>query len=140
MGLDKRLQLALEQFERALARLHEALAQPETEFMRDAVIQRFEFTFEAGWRAMYRWLRARGVDVDEDAYSSIPEAFKRRLIADERGWSEMRKYRNLTSHTYNEALAVDVVAFVRSRGAPLLDALRGRLKASAPADGREDGS
>lgn len=129
---DERFTLALDHFERALARLHEVLAQPENEFIRDATIQRFEFTFEAAWKAMYRWLRARGVDVDEDAYSSLPEAFKRRLITDEKRWGEMRKYRNLTSHTYNEPLAIEVAAFVRTDAAPMLDALAQALRDRAP--------
>jgi len=125
---DERFKLALDHFEKALARLHEVLAQPENEFIRDATIQRFEFTFEAAWKAMYRWLRARGVDLDEDAYSAIPEAFKRRLITDEKRWGEMRKYRNLTSHTYNQPLAIEVVAFVRADGAAALDALAKALR------------
>ena len=125
---DERFKLALDHFEKALARLHEVLAQPENEFIRDATIQRFEFTFEAAWKAMYRWLRARGVDLDEDAYSTIPEAFKRRLITDEKHWGEMRKYRNLTSHTYNQPLAIEVVAFVRADGATALDALARALR------------
>jgi nucleotidyltransferase substrate binding protein (TIGR01987 family) len=120
---DERFRLALEQFERALARLHEVLAQPENEFMRDATIQRFEFTFETAWKAMYRWLRARGIDLDEDAYSTVPEAFKRRLITDAARWGEMRKYRNLTSHTYKEALAIEVAAFVRADALALFDEL-----------------
>ena len=129
---DERFTLALEHFERALTRLHEVLAQPENDFIRDATIQRFEFTFEAAWKAMYRWLRARGVDVDEDAYSSIPEAFKRRLITDEKRWGEMRRYRNLTSHTYNLPLAIEVAAFVRSDVAPTLDALAQALRERPP--------
>ena len=129
---DERFTLALEHFERALTRLHEVLAQPENDFIRDATIQRFEFTFEAAWKAMYRWLRARGVDVDEDEYSSIPEAFKRRLITDEKRWGEMRKYRNLTSHTYNLPLAIEVAAFVRSDVAPTLDALAQALRERPP--------
>ena len=116
---DERFDLALAHFQKALARLHDALAQLETEFIRDAVIQRFEFTFETAWKAMYRWLRARGVDLDEDAYATIPEAFKRRLISDAQRWGDMRKYRNLTSHTYNEPLALEVAAFVRADAAPL---------------------
>ena len=129
---DERFTLALDHFERALTRLHEVLAQPENDFIRDATIQRFEFTFEAAWKAMYRWLRARGVDVDEDAYSSIPEAFKRRLITDEKRWGEMRKYRNLTSQTYNEPLAVEVAAFIRTDAAPVLDTLARALRERAP--------
>ena len=132
MAGDERFSLALEHFERALARLHEALAQPENDFIRDAIIQRFEFTFEAGWKAMYRWLRARGVDVDEDAFSTIPEAFKRRVITDAVVWGAMRKYRNLTSHTYNEPLAIEVVAFVRGEGAAALSAMLQALKERAP--------
>ena len=129
---DERFTLALDHFARALHRLHEVLAQPENAFIRDATIQRFEFTFEAAWKAMYRWLRARGVDTDEDAYSTIPEAFKRRLITDEKRWGEMRKYRNLTSHTYNEPLAIEVVAFVRADAASALDALLKVLRERAP--------
>jgi nucleotidyltransferase substrate binding protein (TIGR01987 family) len=120
---DERFTLALDHFARALTRLHEVLARPEDEFMRDATIQRFEFTFETAWKAMYRWLRARGVDADEDAYSTIPEAFKRRLITDEKRWGDMRKYRNLTSHTYNEPLAIEVAAFVRQDAVTAFDAL-----------------
>ena len=129
---DDRFNLALDHFARALGRLHEVLAQPETDFMRDAIIQRFEFTFEAGWKAMYRWLRSRGVDVDEDAFSTIPESFKRRLITDAAVWGEMRKYRNLTSHTYNEPLAIEVVAFVRVDGLAALDSVLQALKDRAP--------
>lgn len=129
---DERFSLALDHFARALARLHEVLAQPENEFIRDATIQRFEFTFEAAWKTMYRWLRARGVDADEDAYSTIPEAFKRRLIIDEKRWGEMRRYRNLTSHTYNEPLAIEVTAFVRKEAMPALDVLLQALRERAP--------
>jgi nucleotidyltransferase substrate binding protein (TIGR01987 family) len=131
MPVDDRFQLALDHFAKALARLQEALAQPEDEFMRDAVIQRFEFTFEAGWKAAYRWLRARGVDVDEGAHEVIPEAFKRRLIADEAGWGQMRKFRNLTSHTYNQTTAIQVAAFVRADGVRVLGDLLDELKARA---------
>ena len=128
MAGEERFELALQHFERALARLHEALAEPENQFVRDSIIQRFEFTFETAWKAMYRWLRQRGVDADEDAYATIPEAFKRRLISDEKHWGEMRKYRNLTSHTYNESLAIEVAAFVRSDGVATFDVLQQALR------------
>ncbi len=129
---DERFTLALDHFAGALTRLHEVLAEPETGIVRDATIQRFEFTFETAWKAMYRWLRARGVDVDEDVYSTIPEAFKRRLIDDEKRWGDMRRYRTLTSHTYNEPLAIEVAAFVRADALPALDALLHALRERAP--------
>jgi nucleotidyltransferase substrate binding protein (TIGR01987 family) len=47
----------LEQFDRALARLNEALAVPETAPLAiDGTIQRFEFTFELCWKAMQAML------------------------------------------------------------------------------------
>ncbi len=129
---DERFELALDHFGRALARLHEVLAQPENDFIRDSIIQRFEFTFETAWKAIYRWLRARSVDVDEDAYSCIPEAFKRRLITQEKLWGDMRKFRNLTSHTYHENLAIEVAAFVRHDGVQAMDVLLQTLRERAP--------
>ena len=39
-------------FEQALRRLEEALAKPEDPIVRDACIQRFEFTFEMAWKAL----------------------------------------------------------------------------------------
>lgn len=125
--------LALGHFEKALVRLHEVLAEPvETSIVRDALIQRFEFTFEAAWKAAYRWLRARGNDVDEEAASVIPEAFARRLIVDAKGWGDMRRFRNKTSHTYDEALAMQVAAFVRQEAVGLFAALLATLQERAP--------
>ena len=128
----ERFLLALGHFEKSLHRLKEALAQPEDDFIRDSVIQRFEFTFETAWKAMYRWLRARGNDIDEEAAAAIPEAFGKRLIADESGWGQMRKFRNKTSHTYDESKAIEVAAFVRADAVKLFDLLLAELKARLP--------
>ena len=129
--VDSRFLLALGQFEKALARLHEVLALPEDTIVRDALIQRFEFTFEAGWRAAYRWLRARGADVSEEAFAVLPRAFANRLLVNEGDWNELRKMRNKTSHTYAEAVAVEVVAFVRSTGVSCFDELLQTLQQRA---------
>jgi len=128
---EARFALALGQFEKALARLHEILVMPEDTVVRDALIQRFEFTFEAAWRAAYRWLRARGADVAEEAFAVLPRAFANRLITDEAAWSELRKKRNQTSHTYQEALAVEVAAFVRGDGVRCFNELLATLRARA---------
>lgn len=129
MSQQQRFDLALNHFGKALARLKEVLAEPEeTSIVRDSIIQRFEFTFEAAWKAMYRWLRARGNDLDEEAAATIPAAFARRLLMDEKGWGNMRKFRNKTSHTYDETLAVEVAAFVRHEAVGLFDALLNTLQ------------
>jgi nucleotidyltransferase substrate binding protein (TIGR01987 family) len=126
---DERFTLALQSFERALARLREVLQENETPIVRDALIQRFEFTFEAAWKAAYRWLRARGASVAEEAFAVLPRALANGLITDEARWAEMRQRRNQTSHTYDEALAIAVAAFVRQEAMPLFEALRDTLEA-----------
>ncbi len=133
MSQQERFALSLAHFEKALGRLNEVLAEPlETMVVRDSTIHRFEFTFEAAWKAMYRWLRARGNDVDEEAAAVIPRAFSLRLIADEKGWGQMRKFRNKTSHTYDETIAVEVAAFIRQTAPQLFEALVVTLKERAP--------
>jgi hypothetical protein len=55
-------------------------------------------------------------------------AFERRLIADEKGWGDMRKFRKKTSHTYDQNVAVEVAAFARQESVPLFDTLARTLK------------
>ncbi len=93
---------------RALSSLRELALLPEpTAVERDAAIQRFEYSFEATWKASQRLLYAfEGVD------TGSPKACVR--AAREAGWLTdaeaaaalaMADDRNLTAHTYNEGLA-----------------------------------
>ena len=131
MSVQDRFVLALEHYEKALERLREVLAENETDFIRDALIKRFEFTFETAWNAMYRWLRVRDVKIAQEAFEVIPRAFNAGLITDDAGWTEMRKSRNLTSHAYTEEKAVAIAAFVREKGISLFDTLAARLRQDA---------
>lgn len=131
MPASERFTQALTAFAKARARLHDVLQQQEDEFIRDAVIQRFEFTFESAWKAAYRWLRDRGEPVNESAHSVLPKAVANGLILDAAGWDEMRLRRNQTSHTYDEPLALDVAAFVRAQAPALFDELLQQLRERA---------
>ena len=51
-------------FSRALARLGEALSAPKSDLVRDAAIQRFEFTFELAWKTMKLWLAGQGLQAE----------------------------------------------------------------------------
>lgn len=112
-----RLDLALRQFSRALARLEEALAEPETPLVRDALIQRFEFTYELAWKSMFHWLRAEGEAVQEMARPVMQAAHRAGLIADVQTWELIKDCRNETSHTYDETRAIAVAAFIRDSAA-----------------------
>lgn len=52
---------AVRTFEQALRRLQEVLREPESALVRDAAMNRCEFTFELAWKAVQRLLREPGV-------------------------------------------------------------------------------
>jgi len=116
-----------EQYLKAVERLREALDQPETTFMRDAIIQRFEFTFELGWTALNDYLKELSVEV-AFAKPTLAKAFEGQLISDESGWSDLLDLRNKTSHTYDEAKAISAAAMIRQKGMGLFEELAEKLK------------
>ena len=125
---DERYKFQRENFNRALARLGEVLLRPEDDVVRDSIIQRFEFTFEMAWKALFRFLSAKGERVAAKAWDVLPLAFEAQLITDAETWDRLREYRDDTSHEYDEAKAVEVAAFVRDSGYTALLALRAELE------------
>lgn len=122
-----RFEIARTQYNRALDRLHEVVALDETDIIRDSLIQRFEFTYELAWKCMYYWLRAEDEQVLEMQKPILQAAFRCELIVDPMVWEEIKKQRDQTSHTYDEAKAVNVSAFVRSVAVPEFDDFRQKL-------------
>ena len=104
----ERLRQRLTVARRALDSLEElaSLREP-TAVQRDAAIQRFEYSFEAVWKAAQRYLLLKeGVDVGSPK-ACIRAAREVGLLDEaQAGWAlTMADDRNLTVHTYNEALA-----------------------------------
>ena len=124
----ERFELALQNFRRALQRLHEVLAVEESDISRDALIQRFEFTYEMAWKSMFHALLDAGERVPEMVRPVIQAAFRAQWIDDPELWERIKDARNETSHTYNEAKAIEVAAFVRRYAVHAFDALLQRLQ------------
>ena len=96
---------------RALVRLEEAVQLPNpTDLERDAVIQRFEFTFETVWKAAKAYLMVvEGLDVASP--KSVIRSCREVGLLDEAtavAALNMADDRNLTVHTYNEVLALAI--------------------------------
>ncbi len=123
-----RFEFARNNYSKALTRLHEALAMDESSYVRDAVIQRFEFCYELAWKSMFYWIRDQGEQVPEMVRPVFEMAFRALLIDDFELWSKLKDCRDETSHTYNEATAVTVAAFVRGPGIRALDAYGDRIE------------
>ena len=107
----ERLKERLGVAQKALATLQEVLAETNpTVIVRDAAIQRFEYTFEAVWKAGQEFLRGHeGLDVGS------PKGTIRGLF--QTGYLNARQTelglkmvddRNLTSHTYSEGLSEQI--------------------------------
>lgn len=111
-------------FQNAFNRLTEAVKLDEkNDIVVDAVIQRFEFTFELGWKLMKSYLEYEGVEDAQTPRSTIRAAFKYNLIENGDEWIDMMVDRNKTSHIYDETLALDIYDRIKSHHSTLLEKL-----------------
>lgn len=106
---------------KALASLREAVheykRQPDNTFVRDATIQRFEYSYELTHKMLKRYLETTESSTEEIDQLSFAHLIR---TGAEKGllknswdvWSVYRHARNLTSHTYDEKKAIEVCAIV----------------------------
>ena len=89
---------------------------PDDEELRDACIQRFEFTFELSWKMIKRRLERDLASSDQLDGMSFKElmrlAFEAGLIDAVQTWWLFRDMRNLGSHTYDSQVAQQVHAVI----------------------------
>ena len=91
----------IDNFERGLSRLNEAVKRAKDDLDKDGVIQRFEFTIELLWKSLKAILAYQGIE----CYSPrnyIKEAFKANLIEDNEIILDMLEDRNKSYHIYSE--------------------------------------
>jgi len=76
------------------------------------VIQNFEFTYELCWKMMKRWIE---MNIGHDVVDGVTrrELFRlgteNKLIDDVAKWMEFHSARNISSHTYDEDTAEEVI-------------------------------
>lgn len=92
----------------ATASLDLAIQQPFDEFLRDSVIQRFEYTFELCWKTLKRYFDWNQGLQESNVKNILREAGKQGLIDDVELWFSFHKARNETSHTYNKQKAEEI--------------------------------
>lgn len=122
------------QFGDAVLGFGRVLKQDKNEYIRDSAIQRFEFSFELGWKALKSFLEVeKGIRVYSPR-DAIKEAFRVGLIDDDPTWLKMMETRNLTSHVYNEGMAETIYNSL-PQYLGLLEKLAKELGAGAPKSG-----
>lgn len=104
---------SLESLGNAMARLREALQEPDTNSLAvDGTIQRFEFVIELFWKSFKRILVLEGIQTNTPR-ESLRRAYQAGWFSDETAWLQMLEDRNETSHIYNEAMARRIYARIR---------------------------
>ena len=104
-------------------------AEDLSELEMEGLIQRFEYTFELGWKVLQDLLKYKGYEFIQGPNGTLRKAFEDGLIDNHDGWRRMAAARVATSHTYNEGEATEVTRLIYESFAPLLKELDGKLDA-----------
>ncbi len=103
-------------FQKALTSLKVALTRAQLAHddaeLRDACIQRFEYTYELAYKMLLRCLKtisANPTQIDGLAFRDcLRVGAESQLIANVEDWFDFRKARNQTSHAYDQDQAAEV--------------------------------
>ena len=107
--------------ENAENRLQEMLArynkEHEDEAVRDSVIQRFEFTYSIALKTLRKYFIERAFVLEEVNQMSFNEMIRTAsqlnlLVSNLEKWTVYREMINMTSHTYDEEIALQVVSII----------------------------
>ena len=109
---------ALENFLQRLGEVVEIYKKnPPDTLVRDSLILRFEFTYSITLKTLRKYFIERAFIVDDVNKLSFNEMVRTAmqlnlLKSDLAKWTEFREMRNLTSHTYDENVALKVSGIV----------------------------
>jgi nucleotidyltransferase substrate binding protein (TIGR01987 family) len=119
MSEDVRWKQRFGNFEKAMAQLTEAIELSRqralTKLEEQGLIQGFEYAHELSWKTMKDYLLYQGPVEITGSRDAVREAYKRGLVADGHVWMEMIKGRNLSSHTYDQTAARQLVDDIVNR-------------------------
>jgi nucleotidyltransferase substrate binding protein (TIGR01987 family) len=103
----ERLKLRYSDTIRAMETLKEIVDESFSVIVRDATIQRFEYTFEALWKFLKEYLKEREGVICNSPKSCFRELFLLEMITEEETvkFLEITDDRNMTFHTYKEEVS-----------------------------------
>ena len=103
----EKIEALIRDTKRALETFKEILDEPFSVIVRDAAIQRFEYSFEVIWKLLKEYLKEKEGIICNSPKSCFREAFNVHILDEEETIRalEMTDDRNLTSHAYIEKIA-----------------------------------
>ncbi|MBI4690293.1 MAG: nucleotidyltransferase substrate binding protein [Nitrospirae bacterium] len=125
----ERLEVRYKDAVRAVETLKEIVNEPFSIIVRDAAIQRFEYTFEAFWKFIKEYLKVKEKIISNSPRSCFREIFTISLITEDETVKllEMTDDRNMTSHTYKEEVSQIIYGKLKLYS-QLIEDIMGRLK------------
>ena len=98
---------------KALEQLKKFIEKGElNELEKQGLIQAFEYTYELAWNTLKDYFQLQGETTVYGSRDAFRLAFKRGLIENGETWMDMVRSRILTTHTYNEEVAEQIVAAI----------------------------
>lgn len=92
------------------------------------LIKAFEYTYELAWKSLQDLLKEKGYRDIIGPKPVIEQSFQDGYIEDGEAWMRMHNSRNLTSHTYNNETAAEIIKKIREEYLSLFINIRSRLK------------
>jgi nucleotidyltransferase substrate binding protein (TIGR01987 family) len=95
---------------------------------KEGIIQRFEYTYELAWKTLQDLLKYKGYQDISGPNPTLEQAFQDGYIADGQTWKQMKKSRDLSTHTYNEETADSIYKRIKDVYFEAFKALEERLE------------
>lgn len=129
---DVRWEQRFSNFRKALSKLREVAEQKTVESLseleKEGMIQRFEYTYELAWKTLQDLLRYKGYLDIAGPNPVLEQAFQDGYITNGQAWMQMKKARELTSHTYNSETAEEIAGNIAESYYKLLKDLEEKLE------------
>ena len=124
-----KLENKYENFGSAVNRLNEANVaykkNSANDIYQDALIKRFEFTFELAWKTLREFMLDQGYSLEIlSPKGVISFAWREGIISNEELWLDMLQSRNLSAHDYGRELSADIADKISNRYCKELTALK----------------
>lgn len=131
MSQDIRYKQRLQNYKRALLMVQEGTlsytSRPLSNMEKQGFIKSFEFTYELAWNLMRDYSLYQGHQEIRGSRDAIRLALSMDLISDGETWMDMLESRNITSHTYDDNTAEEIMKKIAFRYFPAMVAFQERM-------------
>ena len=126
---DMRWKQRFSNFNKAFNQLEKFMSHGQLNEMEEqGLIKAFEYTYELSWKTLQDLLKEKGYNDIVGPKPVIEQSFQDGYILDGQAWMRMHKSRDLTSHTYDEKTANDIITGIKEEYFFLLKNLQVRLE------------